>query len=124
MQYAKLDFQDEHNLIEECVDSWGADVVENLLSSEGERIIVLKESADNYYDIQLRDGTVVKSINGDFLIMEKPKLDKAKIKEVIEHLQKANQLQQTAGLPVDEDDLSYELHNAIENIIEVLEEHL
>ena len=51
-------------------------------------------------------------------------VDKAKIKEVIEHLQKANQLQQTAGLPVDEDDLSYELHNAIENIIEVLEEHL
>ena len=124
MQYAKLDFQDDHSLIEECVDTWGADAVENLLSSEGERVIVLKESADNYYDIQLRDGTVVKSINRDFLIMEKPTLDKAKIKEAIEHLQRANQLQQEAGLPKDEDDVSYELHTTIENMIEVLEEHL
>ena len=124
MQYAKLDFQDEHSLIEECVDTWGADAVENLLAAEGERVIVLKESADNYYDIQLRDGTVIESINGDFLIMEKPKLNKANIKKAIEHLQQANACQQLANLPQDEDDVSYELHTTIENMIEVLEEYL
>ena len=53
-------------------------------------------------------------------------VNKAKLQEAIECLQTANQLQQAAGLTPDEGetDVSYEVHNIIESLIEVLEEQL
>lgn len=51
--------------------------------------------------------------------------DKAKLAEAIKHLHLANKLQQEAGIVSDDlEDVCYEVHNAIENTIETLEEFL
>jgi hypothetical protein len=52
-------------------------------------------------------------------------LDKAKIAEAIEYLNRANALQQEANIvSEDDEDVSYEIHNAIEDAIETLESFL
>lgn len=51
--------------------------------------------------------------------------DKAKLAQAIEHLHLANKLQQEAGIVSnDEEDVCYEVHNAIEDTIATLEEFL
>ena len=51
--------------------------------------------------------------------------NKAKIQEAIEYLNRANAAQQQADIVSDdEEDVCYEVHNAIENVINTLEEFL
>jgi hypothetical protein len=52
-------------------------------------------------------------------------LDKAKIAEAIEYLNRANALQQEANIDSEADeDVSYKIHSAIEDAIETLESFL
>ena len=52
-------------------------------------------------------------------------LDKAKLAEAIEYLNRANALQQEANIDSEADeDVSYKIHSAIEDAIETLESFL